>query len=50
MRPCIYDNYSPCECCGRCKPMQDIIEEGMDNGEIDEDTYAYREDDDEEDK
>lgn len=30
--------------------MQDIIEEGMDNGEIDEDTYAYREDEDEEDK
>lgn len=30
--------------------MQDIIAEGMDNGEIDEDTFAYSEDEDEEDK
>jgi len=48
MRPCIYDNYTPCEECGRCKTRQEIIAEGMDSGEIDEDTFACHYDDTEE--
>ena len=43
---CIYDPYSPCEECGRCKSKREILEEATERGEIDEDHDAWRDEDD----
>lgn len=27
MKPCKYDRFSPCECCGKCAPRREVDED-----------------------